>query len=146
MDDLLRELSDRRAIEDGIAAYAHALDRRAWDELAGCLAGDVRARYGDGPWLEGLDAVTAWCRRVLERLDASQHRTGTVRVELAGDRARSSCYVAAEHLRSGAPGGDRFTVGGSYEDVWERGAEGWRIARRVMHVTWTDGNPNVLAR
>jgi ketosteroid isomerase-like protein len=138
---LVRELADRRAIEDALVAYAHALDARDYARLRECLAADARVKYGDSRWLEGIEQTTRFCARALDPLDASQHRMGTVEVALAGDRARSVSYVCAEHLRAGR----RFTVGGRYLDQWTRTPAGWRIAQRELAIQWTDGDPEVLA-
>jgi ketosteroid isomerase-like protein len=141
---LLQELRDRRAIEDALVTYAHALDARAYGRLADCLAPDVRVKFGAAPWLDGIPAAEAFCRAILDRLDASQHRIGTVDVTLAGDGARSTTYICAEHVKRGLRGGDRYTVGGCYRDVWRRTPAGWRIAQRELVVSWGDGNPGVI--
>ncbi len=138
----VRELADRREIEDLAIAYGHALDSRDFARLADCFKVDARARFGESGWLEGVEAIARFCARALDPLDASQHRIGTLAVKLDGDRARSTAYVCAEHVKAGA----RFTVGGSYVDEWERTTAGWRIGRRELVVTWTDGDPAVLAR
>ena len=141
---LLQELRDRRAIEDALVTYAHALDARAYGRLADCLATDVRVKFGAAPWLDGIPAAEAFCRAILDRLDASQHRIGTIDVVLSGDAARSTTYICAEHVKRGLRGGDRYTVGGCYRDVWRRTPGGWRIAQRELAVSWGDGNPAVI--
>ena len=136
----VRELSDRRAIEDAVIAYGHALDSRDYARLADCFTADARVKYGDAEWLNGVEATARYCARALDPLDASQHRIGTIAVKLDGDRAASTAYVCAEHVRDGA----RYTVGGSYVDAWERTSAGWRIAERVLVIRWTDGDPRAL--
>jgi 3-phenylpropionate/cinnamic acid dioxygenase small subunit len=138
---LLRDLADRRAIEDALIAYAHALDTRDYPRLRECLAADVRVRYGGSSWLEGVEPVAQFCARALDSLDASQHRIGSVAVKLERSRAASVSYLCAEHLKDGR----RFTVGGRYVDQWTRTLAGWRIAQRELVILWTDGDPRVLA-
>jgi ketosteroid isomerase-like protein len=137
---LVRELADRRAIEDGVICYAHALDSRDYARLRECIAADARVHYGRSGWLDGVDAAAQYCARSLALLDRSQHRIGTVDVKLDGDRAASTAYVCAEHVRDGR----RFTVGGRYLDRWARTPAGWRIVQRELVVDWTDGDPEVL--
>jgi hypothetical protein len=132
----VRELADRRAIEDGLIRYAHALDTRDYGRLSEIMKADVRVKYGDAAWLDGVEAVARFCARALERFDATQHRLGTIDVTLDGDRATSTTYLCAEHLS----GGSRFTLGGSYLDVWERTQEGWRIAERRLVTSWSEGD------
>ena len=99
-------------------------------------------KYGDSSWLDGVAEAARFCARALDPLDSTQHRIGSIAVKLDGDRATSRAYVCAEHVKGGA----RFTVGGTYVDAWERTASGWRIAVRELVVTWTDGDPRVVAR
>ena len=140
----LRELLDQRAIESGIIAYAHALDSRDYARLDTFMKSDVRVKYGDAPLLYGVAAAVAYCRRALDWLDSSQHRLSSIDIHLDGDRATSTVYLCAEHLKRGLAEGERYTVGGSYVDAWERTRAGWRIAERRLVVGWTDGNPGVL--
>jgi ketosteroid isomerase-like protein len=139
---LVRELADRRAIEDVLVAYAHALDARDYARLRDCLAADVRVKYGVSPWLAGIEQVARFCADALGPLDATQHRMSSVEVKLARGRTHSQSYVCAEHLKDGR----RFTLGGRYLDRWTRTPAGWRIARRELAILWTDGDPSVLAR
>jgi hypothetical protein len=143
-DTELQRLLDRGAIEELLVAYAVVLDGRHWERLHEIFTPSARVRYGKD-WIQGPEAVAAYCRRVLERLDVSQHRVGTFDIQVAGDRATSSCYFAAEHVRTLEGGVARYTVAGTYRDVLERGAAGWRIAQRELLVSWTDGDPQALA-
>ena len=136
----LRRLADERAIESGLVAYAHALDERAYARLSDCFTPDVRVRYGEADWLEGIPAVARYVAAALDPLAMSQHRLSSIAVALDGDRARSKSYLCAEHVR----GGERYTVGGHYLDAWERTPAGWRIAERRLVTTWTAGNAAVL--
>jgi hypothetical protein len=139
---VVRELADRRAIENGLIRYAHALDMRDYGRLWEIMKADVRVKYGDAAWLDGVEAVARFCARALEPFDATQHRLGTIDVTLDADRATSTTYLCAEHLS----GGSRFTLGGSYLDVWERTQEGWRIAERRLVTSWTEGDASALGR
>ena len=136
----IRELADRRAIEDALIGYAHALDARNYLRLRECLAADVRVKYGGAPWLAGVEQVAQFCARALGSLDATQHRLGSIDVKLERGRAASVSYLCAEHLKDGR----RFTVGGRYVDRWTRTPAGWRIAQRELVILWTDGDPRVL--
>ena len=137
---LVRRLADQREIEDGIVCYGHALDSRSYGRLAEIMKPDVRVKYGEADWLEGVEAVADYVAAALDPLEMSQHRLSSIEVKLAGDRAASKAYLAAEHVR----GGERYTVGGHYLDAWERTPAGWRIAERRLVTTWTDGNASVL--
>jgi hypothetical protein len=104
-------------------------------DAVGVYAGD---RY------EGLDAIVDICRRSLEPLTASQHFVGNFSAEVEGDRARSSCYLHAQHYRVGARGLSTYVMAGTYRDQLVRTDQGWRIEHRDLEITWTDGNVGVL--
>jgi hypothetical protein len=136
------QLADRQALVDLTIAYSYALDDRRFDDLDDVFVPDATAELG---WLlEGRDAIKARIRDALVPLDASQHLVATHQVQLDGDRATGRCYLQAQHVRTGADGGELFMVGGRYEDRYVRTADGWRIDHRALVVLWTDGNPAVL--
>src|SRR3954449_870790 len=77
-DTLLQELADRRAIDDVLYRYAHALDSRDWDLLRTCFTEDAVADYLElGGVNEGREAIVDLCAGVLTGLDASQHMIGS---------------------------------------------------------------------
>jgi 3-phenylpropionate/cinnamic acid dioxygenase small subunit len=140
----LSALLDRQAVVDVCVRYATALDQRDWKLLRTCFTADAEGDYDGIAPLHGYDAFEAVCRRALEPLAASQHLLGNFAVDVAGDEANSTCYFQAQHVKPGTPGGDNYIVAGSYTDRHVRTEDGWRIARRRLAVTWTDGNPAVL--
>lgn len=143
--DTLRELVDRREIEDVLYRYAQTLDSHDWDGLRTCFTPDAVADFLElGGVNEGIDAIVGLISGVLSGLDASQHLVGTPLITVDGDTASSSCYLQAQHVFKGAPGGDHYLVGGTYVDRLTRTADGWRIAHRTLHASWMDGNPEVF--
>lgn len=145
MDPVLRELLDHREITALLNRYGTALDDRDWERLRTVFTEDAVGDYNpDAPNFEGRAAIEGLCRGALEPLDASQHLIGNHEIEIDGDAARSRCYVRAQHVRRGCEGGHLFEVAGYYRDELTRTAEGWRIHKRSMVVTWQDGNPRVI--
>ena len=143
----LARLLDERAIVEVTHRYCAALDGRDWAELARCFTADAVAVFGRVPGQhEGLAAIQRVCRRSLEPLDASQHLVANHLIDISGDVASSRCYVRAQHTRRGLEGGKNFIIAGTYQDQWRRTPEGWRITRRTLVETWSEGNPAVLAR
>lgn len=144
MGRLTSELHDRAEIGDRIARLAYAQDEKDWDA--------VRAAYRDdavyvhpGGRLDGAGAILDRTKRALQALDASQHLIGSVTIEVNGDVATSLAYFQAQHVRTGVPSGDLYTIAGSYADDWVRTAEGWRIAKRTQTYHWRSGNRDVVA-
>ena len=137
--------SDEQAIVELAIAYTWALDTRQFDELRSIFAPDAT---GDlhGVRCDGVDAIVARIEGALSRLDASQHLVGNHQVRVDGDTATHRCYLQAQHVKRGTPGGDNYLIGGTYEDRVARTADGWRITHRTMAAVWTEGNPAVIGR
>ena len=136
---------DRLAIVDLTIAYCWALDTHDWAGLESVFATDATADLAAPP-LHGVAEITERVRRALDTLDASQHMVGNhqVVVEEGGTSATCRCYLQAQHVRRGTPGGDTFIVGGRYWDALALGPNGWRISHRRLEILWREGNPMVM--
>ena len=146
MDPTVQMLLDEREITQLVHRYGTALDDRDWALLRSCFTDDAVTVY-EGPVggeFTGYEAIEQVCRGALEPLDKSQHMIGNVTVELDGDTATAQCYLYAQHVRTGAPGGDLCMLGGRYTDRLARTRDGWRFTRRRLETWWIDGNPAVL--
>lgn len=142
----LDELFDQRDIGDLLHRYARALDEKEWALLATCFTPDAVAYYGEALGRkDGLEAIEATCRAALEHLDSSQHMITNPEIEVDGSVAKARCYVHAQHTKAGTPGGDNFTIGGTYLDEIVLTDEGWRIRQRELKMLWQEGNQAVLA-
>jgi ketosteroid isomerase-like protein len=136
--------NDKEQIVELAVRYCTALDTRDWPLLERCFTDDAVVRYPGFDELKGIAAVVEFLREILRPLDATQHLVSNFTVELAGDTATLVSYLHAQHVRGAASGGSLYVVAGTYYDDLVRGEEGWRIARRELTTTWTDGNPEVL--
>lgn len=101
------------------------------------------ADYEVMPTCEGYPAIETLCRGALSPLDRSQHLID-VAARVDGDRATLSCYLQAQHMKSGVEGGDTFIIAGRYTDTAVRTGEGWRLRRRHLVTWWTSDNPAVV--
>jgi hypothetical protein len=137
-------LADVAGVVDVCVRNARALDGRDWELLATCFVPDVVVEFEGVEPLHGAAAVVEVCRGALEPLDASQHLLGNHHVTVDGDSARSECYVHAQHVRGALAPADKYVVAGTYRDTLERRDGAWKITRRRLQVSWTDGNPDVL--
>ncbi len=135
----LLEMLDEREIVGLAVRYASALDQKDWQLLHSVFAPDGVLVAGALGEVRGPQAIGAAIQRVLDGL-TTQHLNGNHSVLVQGDRARHTSYLHAHHVRSGMPGFNWFTIAGTYEDDVIRKAEGWRILRRTLTVTWTNGN------
>jgi ketosteroid isomerase-like protein len=124
---------------------AYAQDEKDWAGVAATYTDDAEYVHPGGR-LEGVDAIVERTRGALAALDASQHLIGSITVDVDGDEAASLAYFQAQHVRAGTPGGDLYTIAGSYADRWLRTTAGWRIAQRTQAYHWRSGNRDVVAR
>jgi ketosteroid isomerase-like protein len=134
-------LADRLGVVDTVVAYSTAVDTRDWTLFASLFTPDAVWEYRAGSELRtGPQDIVERVRPSIERLDATQHFVTNHVVAVEGDTATHTCYYLAQHLR----GGESFLAAGRYEDELRRTEDGWRIARRTLISTWTDGNPEVV--
>jgi ketosteroid isomerase-like protein len=137
-------LQDKYEITEVCYRYGINIDNKEWSKLHECFTDDAVADYLDMPRCEGYQAIEDTCRVALSPLSASQHLISNVLVTLDGDEATSVCYLQAQHVRTGTPGGDNFIIAGRYLDRLVRTPDGWRIKHRRLEGIWTDGNPAVV--
>jgi ketosteroid isomerase-like protein len=144
MDPTVQALLDERDVTRLCYRYGTALDTRDWPLLRTCFTEDAVAVYEGLGESDGYPAIEQACQGALGPLDRSQHLIGNVTVELDGDTATAQCYLQAQHVRAGTPGGDLYIIAGRYSDRAVRTPEGWRFTRRHLAIWWTDGNPAVV--
>lgn len=138
-------VDDRSEICERIARLAQAQDGRDWGAVATSFVTDATYVHPGGR-LEGVDQIVDRTRNALQVLDASQHLIGTITVTVDGDAATSRAYFQGQHVRAGTPGGDIYTIAGTYADTWVRTPDGWRISSRTQTYSWRSGNRDVVAR
>jgi ketosteroid isomerase-like protein len=146
MDTALRQLLDERDIVAVCVRYATAIDDRDWDRLRSCFTPDAVGIYHADRPLIGSEAIEQAIRTAVTPLSRTQHLVTNFTVVLDGDEATAQCYLHAQHVRDGVPGGDTYVIAGRYSDRFARTDDGWRIRERRLDRWWTDGNPEVTAR
>lgn len=139
------ELVDRQAIIDLTIAYCYALDERNFEALGSIFTPEATVDYGT-TFCDGLAAIVEKVRVSITPLDATTHIVSNHFVQVDGDRATCSCYLMAQHLKRGTPGGDLYMIAGRYDDELVRTVDGWRIRTRRLQRIWNDGNPEVARR
>ncbi len=144
MDAALQRLLDEHEITRLCYRYGTALDGRDWPALRTCFTDDAVTEYEGLGQFEGYPAIEGVCQAALGPLDRSQHLIGNVVVDVDGDTATAQCYLHAQHVRSGTPGGDLYLLAGRYSDRIARTPDGWRFTHRRLETWWVDGNPAVV--
>ena len=123
----VRELKDRQAVLDCIAAHARGCDRHDVDVIGGTYHPDSIDEHGFttnagpeyGPWANATHAATS---------DVHTHNITTHACEIDGDEAHAESYVIVVLLSSDGRTAD--FISGRYVDRLERRDGEWRIALR----------------
>jgi hypothetical protein len=129
----LQEMSDRLEIQDLVARYCHAIDRRQLDELDSIFTSDAVIDYtAFGAPRAGVVEMKAYLAEVLTAHAAYYHLAATSRIVLDGDRAEchTICHNPMVFAREGRPD-VLYYCGLWYHDQLVRTPAGWRIAERV---------------
>lgn len=141
----LNLLLDEREIIGRINAYCTTLDGRDFEGLRHIYTPDATALLGSTECGD-LAAIIEKCRGSLSRLDGSHHLVGNYQIVVEGDTATSLTYLQAQHINNRVEGDSLYVMAGHYTDAWVHTSIGWRISRRVLTITWTSGNRQVLGR
>jgi 3-phenylpropionate/cinnamic acid dioxygenase small subunit len=135
--------SDQIQIAQVLHRLARAMDTRDWDLLATCFIPEAVGDFATGQAV-GLDSMLVDYKAFLPPLDTTQHLVTNIETVINGDTAEVTAYFLAQHVRANTEGGDRFLIGGRYDDRLTRTSEGWRITRRRITGSWAQGNPRVV--
>ena len=143
-------MTDREAILDVIARYAHTVDGRDIDGILTCFTPDGRIDFEGGLTSgEGHDGIRAafaeaFTQPALAPPAVSTHLMANTLVTIDGDTARAETQGVA-YLASPATGTVR-TRGLHYRDVLRRHDGGWRIAHRIHRSIWETEAPGGVNR
>jgi ketosteroid isomerase-like protein len=133
-------VADRSDIEQLLASYAHAVDRRDFAAVAACFTPDATAQYSGMELGPGVDAIISHISGV-ERFPASQHIFAPPLVHVDGDAATASSHAVSHLVVPGEAGDTLLSRGLVYDDRLVRTPTGWRIARRVHRPQWSTEIP-----
>jgi hypothetical protein len=155
----LQLLLDRAAISDVVNAYATGLDRRDWKLFRSIFLDQIEMDFGSVGLRVGHHDAAEWVRdaaRLFAGFSATQHTSTNHVHDVRGDEATCTSNMQAEHFVASEPGpgepessrkpvdaADRWTIGGYYTNELVRTADGWKLAKVTLTVTWQTGNPDV---
>ena len=144
---MMGTLEDREAIRDVIAAYAHAIDRRRWDMMAGLFHADATFGFGtlQGDWRSFVEQA----RAIIDPCLVTQHQLGQVSFGFeSGSVCHTETYMTAMHtIPPGYPATEVFPdkgaiysagIAGRYVDRFEQRGGEWRIAHRTGLYDWRE--------
>ncbi|MFF3489523.1 nuclear transport factor 2 family protein [Streptomyces sp. NPDC002701] len=142
---------DEKEIRSVLLGYVEALDGRDFERIADAFTESAELENTFESYIPGGDDFTGVMARgakdiagavggLMGRLDATQHFLGAIWLEPTDDGVRTRTQVIAHHHR----GTGFYHTGGTYTDSFVRTGSGWRIDRRVLHTSWTTGEPGVI--
>lgn len=139
---------DRLAIQDLVARYASAADRRDVDALVALFSADAELirppallRKGDSAALRGREAIADAIVAALTPLHATYHLVGQQTAAVRGDTATGEVYCMAHHIYLRGDQHHDNVMAVRYLDTYERGAAGWLFTRREPVVVFSEDRP-----
>ena len=140
MDDLeqeLRALVERAAIEQVLLRYASAIDIKDYTTLRTLLCDDISARYGDVE-VEGGDALVEWIDGMTVDNSWQHHYLNVYHVDLVSDvEAKALTYHTSHQTKTATPNVCTKIVA-RYHDTLRKVDGSWKIADKYMEIGWID--------
>jgi hypothetical protein len=126
---------DKAAIVDVLTRYATGIDFKDWAMFRSCWTDEVDLDYGEVGHFTDPDAFTELFAQVHNPMGPTYHRLSNFVVATDGDAATARTYVHAVLMVTPGDNAGWVDVVGHYDDELVRGADGWRIRRRVTHTS-----------
>lgn len=136
------ERSDPGPVLDDVSAisrlkfrYLRALDTKSWEEFADTMIPEATATYSEYLQFESRDAFLAFMRNTLGPHVITEHRCDHPEIDIDGDTATGTWYLADTVL---IPGHNMLLRGAAfYSDRYVRCDDGrWRIAHTGYERTY----------
>jgi hypothetical protein len=105
-----QNFADHLEIQQVVNLYASSIDKSRWSALEGVFTDDAIANFIGIVVFEGRQAITDLISSVLVQCSVTQHLLGNINIEVNGDKATSTCYLAALHVGVGDYAAEMFTV------------------------------------
>lgn len=144
------DLVDRARITDHVLKYATGIDRHQWDLYRSIFADEIVMDFsswsGQPATPMAADDWVAGVRATLEPFDATQHVLTNFVVEVDGNTATCTCYMAAHHHLVTGDLREMHSIGGYYVHQLKRDGDGWLIHHTHLNVTWEMGDRELFER
>lgn len=152
LSDLLREISDKIALDELVYCSMLAMDARDWAIYRSKLTDDAVFDFVDsGAAIDdsaepvvGGDKFVEVLSSVIDGFDSTQHVVTNMYHSVGGNRAKTHCYVVAEHFLNNACGDKSISSGAHCEIECDKTRFGWRISKLRLHNLWYRGNTSLF--
>lgn len=149
MNEIDRMLAEREC-ERLVRLYCHYVDHGEASRVAELFTEDG-AWHGPGAALEGIDALReALTAREARQTRVSRHVCGNLVIDVEDESHARGCTYLTLYGDDGGRGEDGRRVAplegpqmvGEYRDRFVRTRGGWRIAERVLEISFLHGAPD----
>ena len=142
----LQEMSDRFEVQDLLADYADAIDRKSWDELDDIFTEDAFIDYSVMGGAKGsLAEIKKFLAEAMTIFPHTQHLVANMQIRLRGDEGTGRIMCSnAQVMDMGEGKRHVFLLGLWYVDKYVRTDKGWRIRERVEEKSWGHNLPKGL--
>ncbi len=155
----VRLLFDREQIRETVYNYPVAIDTRDWKRFRSIFTDEIEVllKMVDNPRAPrriNADHFTNAVRKGIEVFAGTQHFLNDYRIEVNGDAATCLLYMYARHLppqKAGEsasrgqvrdkPARPPWDIGGYYEFHLQRTADGWKVPKYTLILTWETDRP-----
>lgn len=141
----LQLLLDRMEITELVQRYATGVDLRDWKLFRSIFTDEIEVWLGSASAGEAAlrrvnaDKFTERMSRVIGRFAVTQHLLSNHRIAVKGDEATCIVYMQARHFPCKEDASQAvWDLGGYYTRHLVRTAEGWKIAKYTLTVTWME--------
>ena len=134
LDKRLEAMLDRSDAAETLYRYCSLIDVGDMVGLRQLMADDLRAKYGNGDWIEGADELIGWISGATEGTVWQHHMINVYYVDVDGDSASALSYHTSHQQFADNP--NVTTIVARYHDKLVRTAWGWKLSEKVMEVLW----------
>ncbi len=141
---LAQDHADRQVLRALVDAYAAAADTRDVERFVSLFLPDATLSAHRGEDEPAVYTGAARLAEIPERLGRYRHTLHVVGhhwCDIDGDGAIGEAGCRAHHVSDGDDGATDLVLTIRYHDAYARTPDGWRFARREVHILWTSEHP-----
>ena len=136
MDDVIRAMAEKSAIEEVLLRYASAIDIKDYPTLRSLFCDDIRGQYGSVV-VEGGDELLKWIDEQTADTAWQHHYLNVYHVDVDGDSASALTYHTSHQVKTATPNQCTKIVA-RYHDKLRKQDGAWKIADKVMEIGWVE--------
>ena len=139
----LRRILHRSAVTEVLHRYRVAVDTHDNAALRGVFADGVRARYGNGDWIEGVDALAEWLVGATRGIVWQHHNIFVYQIDIDGDQAAVVSHMTSHQMYENAEDSVQMVLT-KYRDRLVHINGGWKIIEKVEQYLWAEKRRDAL--